>query len=161
MNKTPRINRRNFLTKTLVGGTAAMVSPIFAGRALAETPRTSEGKGVIVATSKLTPPAKGRIGVAVAISEGATVIDFTGPWDVFGSVMISERGAGEADQMPFQLFVVSEKIEPVTVENGMKVIPHYTFENAPASQVVVVPAQHGSKALHRWLRKVAPGADVT
>lgn len=138
-----------------------MVSPIFAGRALAETPGTSDREGVVVSTGKLIPPDKGRIVVAVAISEGATVIDFTGPWDVFGSVMIPERASAETDQMPFQLFVMSEKIEPVTVENGMKVIPHYTFENAPASQVVVVPAQHGSEALHSWLRKVAPVADVT
>jgi len=154
-------DRRKFLSKALAAGTAAVVSPIVAARAAAEESKTSDGKGVVVSTSKLTAPSKGGIGVAVVVSEGATVIDFAGPWDVFGSVMIPERGPDMADQMPFHLFMVSEKTEPVKVENGMKVIPDYTFANVPSCQVVVVPAQQGSKELESWLRKIAPVADVT
>jgi transcriptional regulator GlxA family with amidase domain len=154
-------DRRHFLTKVLAAGTAAVVSPIVVARAAAEEPKTSNGKGVVVSTSKLSAPSKGGIGVAVVVSEGATVIDFAGPWDVFGSVMIPERGSDMTDQMPFQLFMVSEKTEPIKVENGMKVIPDYTFANVPPCQVVVVPAQQGSKALESWLRKIAPLADVT
>lgn len=154
------INRRNFLARTAVMGTAALVSPLARSLAAAE-PKTSDGKGIVISSSKLMPSAKGPIKVAVAISEGATVIDFAGPWDVFGSVMMPERGGEMADQMPFQLFMVSEKTEPVTVENGMKVVPDYTFDNAPVCQVVVIPAQRSSDALHNWLRKVAPAADVT
>ena len=71
--KTPRINRRHFLTKMLAAGTAAVVSPIVASRAGAEESKTSDGKGVVVSTSKLTAPSKGGIGVAVVVSEGATV----------------------------------------------------------------------------------------
>jgi len=51
----------------------------------------------------LKPPPNGRIPVAVAISEGVTVIDFTGPWEVFQDTMIG-------DQMPFQLFTVSRRL---------------------------------------------------
>ena len=43
---------------------------------------------------KLTPPIDGRIGVAVALSQGATVIDFAGPWEVFQDVMLAGSGQG-------------------------------------------------------------------
>lgn len=155
------MNRRNFLTRAIALSAATIISPIARRLPGAEEPGTSDGKGVVVSTAKLTPPAKGRINVGVAISEGATVIDFSGPWDVFGSVMVPERGQPEEDQMPFRLFMVSERTEPVTVENGMRIVPDYTFSKAPACQVVVIPAQRGSDALHSWLRKVAPLADVT
>ncbi len=60
------------------------------------------------ADNKLTPPAKGKIPVAFTISEGVTVIDFAGPWEVFQDVMVMERGQNHDDQMPFELFTVSE-----------------------------------------------------
>ena len=112
------------------------------------------------ASSKLTPPAKGKIPVAFAISEGVTVIDFAGPWEVFQDVMVRERGSNHDDQMPFQLFTVSEKTEPITGSGGLKLVPDYTFETAPQPKVVVVPAQRGSQELHAWLRKMSTSADL-
>jgi len=111
-------------------------------------------------SSKLTPPTKGKIPVAFAISEGVTVIDFAGPWEVFQDVMIRERGSSHDDQMPFQLFTVSDKTEPITGSGGLKLVPDYTFESAPQPKVVVVPAQRGSQALHAWLRKMTSSTDV-
>ena len=111
-------------------------------------------------SSKLTPPAKGKIPVAFAISEGATVIDFAGPWEVFQDVHVSSRGTNHDDQMPFQLFTVAEKIETITGSGGLKLVPDYTFDNVPEAKVVVVPAQRGSQALHAWLRKVSTTSDV-
>ncbi len=118
-------------------------------------------KGMFFAVEKLTPPAKGKIPVAVAISEGVTVIDFAGPWEVFQDVMIRERGKDMDEQMPFQLFTVSETTEAVTGSGGLKLVPDYTFETAPQPKVIVVPAQRGSKALHEWLRKQTATADIT
>jgi transcriptional regulator GlxA family with amidase domain len=152
------MNRRSFLTKTAAFGALIASTPDLL---CAQDRKSSTDKGVVVSTSKLTPLEKGSIPVAVLISQGATVIDFSGPWDVFGSVMIPERGAAMEDQMPFQLFMVSDKLEPITAEGGMKVFPDYTFANVPACKVVVVPAQRGSKEMHDWLAKTAPTADVT
>ena len=53
------------------------------------------------AADPLTPPASGKIPVAFLLSDGAVVIDFTGPWSVFEAV----RG----DR--FQLYTVAEKRE--------------------------------------------------
>jgi len=94
---------------------------------------------------KLTPPAEGSIPVAFAISMGATMIDFAGPWEVFQDVMLK---GPTGHRSGFNLYTVSEKIEPIEVSAGMKIVPDYTFERAPAPKVVVIPAQSGSKTLH-------------
>lgn len=112
------------------------------------------------AATKLTPPAKGKIPVAFAISEGVTVIDFAGPWEVFQDVMVSSRGKDMDEQMPFELFTVSEKTEPITGSAGLKLVPDYSFESAPQPKVIVVPAQRGSQELHAWLRKISTSTDV-
>jgi transcriptional regulator GlxA family with amidase domain len=89
------------------------------------------------------------------------VIDFAGPWEVFQDVHVRDRGKDMDEQMPFELFTVSDKIEPLTGSAGLKLVPDYTFDTAPQAKVIVVPAQRGSQALHAWLRKVSPLTDVT
>ena len=126
------------------------------GAVIATTPLNS----LAFTTNKLTPPAKGKIPVAFAISEGATVIDFAGPWEVFQDVMIPQRGSNMDEQMPFQLYTVSEKTEPITGSGGLKLVPDYTFDSAPQPKVVVVGAQRGSKALHAWLNKMSTSTDL-
>ena len=149
------MKRREFITQTAGLGVfvAAAGAPGYPFSII--PPASIEGS-----SSKLTPPVKGKIPVAFAISEGATVIDFAGPWEVFQDVHVSDRGSSHDDQMPFQLFTVAEKIETLTGSGGLKLVPDYTFENVPAPKVVVVPAQRGSQALHAWLRKIAPSTDV-
>jgi transcriptional regulator GlxA family with amidase domain len=154
------MKRRDFLTTTAGAGVVLAASSI--PFALSRREKTA-GDGAMIEnatdSNKLHPPTKGRIPVAFAISEGVTVIDFAGPWEVFQDVMLG--GSGENMEMPFQLFTVSEKTEPITGSAGLKLIPDYTFETAPQPKVVVVPAQRGSAALHEWLRKVSKTTDVT
>jgi len=149
------MKRREFITQT--AGLGVVVAAAGApGYPFSVIPPVS----IETSSSKLTPPAKGKIPVAFAISEGATVIDFAGPWEVFQDVHVSDRGSNHDDQMPFQLFTVAEKIETITGSGGLKLVPDYTFENVPTPKVVVVPAQRGSQALHAWLRKIAPSTDL-
>jgi transcriptional regulator GlxA family with amidase domain len=122
---------------------------------------------------RLPIPPSGIINVAFVITDGATMIDFAGPWEVFqdamfrsdGSAYRSERGMPEKMEdmhMPFRLYTVSDSTTPVTASGGMKIVPDYTFDNVPTPQVVVVPAQSGrSEALKQWLIKTAPTTDVT
>ena len=124
-------------------------------------PCLSPGESFGPAGDKLTPPAKGKIPVAFAISEGVTVIDFAGPWEVFQDVMVKERGKDMDEQMPFELFTVSERTEPLRGSAGLQLVPDYTFATAPQARIVVVPAQRGSEALHAWLRKVTETTDIT
>jgi transcriptional regulator GlxA family with amidase domain len=149
------MKRRDFVTNTAAMGmvmAAASVPDMFSSSSIIGASN--------VGGNKLTPPAKGSIPVAVAISEGVTVIDFAGPWEVFQDVWLPGRGKEMEDQMAFQLFTVSEKTDPVIGSGGLKLVPDYTFESAPAPKVVVVPAQKGSAALHKWLRTVTETTDV-
>lgn len=107
------------------------------------------------ATAPLRPPPSGKIPVAFVLTEGATMIDFAGPWEVFQDVMVMSRGHSHDEAMPFQLFTVSENREPIHTSGGMAVVPDYGFDDAPAPKVVVVGAQRGSPKLLDWLRKVA------
>lgn len=139
------MKRREFINNTACLGVVVAATPL---------------NSLAFASNKLTPPAKGKIPVAFAISEGATVIDFAGPWEVFQDVMIPQRGSNMDEQMPFQLYTVSEKIEPITGSGGLKLVPDYTFDSAPQPKVIVVGAQRGSKALHTWLNKNLTSTDL-
>ncbi len=156
------MRRRDFVTNTAAMGVvmAAASVPDMFGRGALE-PGNIIGLAKGGTANKLTPPASGSIPVAVAISEGVTVIDFAGPWEVFQDVSVPSRGKNMEDQMVFQLFTVSEKTDPVIGSGGLKLVPDYTFETAPSPKVVVVPAQMGSPALHKWLRTVTETTDVT
>jgi transcriptional regulator GlxA family with amidase domain len=150
------MKRRQFMTHTAsLGVVVAAASLPDAGKFLLNAPPCT-----LVAANKLTPPAKGKIPVAFAISQGVTVIDFAGPWEVFQDVMIADRGKEMDEQMPFELFTVSEKTEPLAGSGGLKLVPDYTFDSAPQPKVVVVPAQRGSEALHAWLRKMSTSTDL-
>lgn len=113
-------------------------------------------------TNPLTPPAKGTIPVAFVISEGTVMIDLAGPWEVFNDVMIPSRGSSMDDQMPFRTYTVAETLKPVSFSGSLKVVPDYTFANAPAPKVVVIPAQSdSSSAMLDWIRSATKTTDVT
>jgi transcriptional regulator GlxA family with amidase domain/YHS domain-containing protein len=103
------------------------------------------------ALMKLRPPESGEIPVAFLVSEGAVIIDFCGPWEVF-------QDAGR-----FRLYTVAETTRPIRASGGMQIVPDYDFASAPAPKIVVIPAQRGgrNKAAVDWLRKSAAQADLT
>ena len=143
------MNRRRFLA---AGATLA------AGRFQTATglAANDSAKGLVTAKSKLNPPVNGSIPVAILISAGLNVIDFSGPWGVFESVSVPS-----AVEPPFRLFTVAESADVVVSGSGLKLVPHYTFANVPDVKLVVVPAQRGSDAMRDWLRKIVHTADVT
>jgi transcriptional regulator GlxA family with amidase domain len=99
--------------------------------------------------------------VAVLVSEGATVIDFAGPWEVFQDVHVPGRGSTMEEQMPFQLFTVSDTTEPIIASAGLKIVPDHAFDAAPTPKVIVVPAQRASDRAVAWLREASGAADLT
>lgn|SRR5262245_211401 len=145
------MRRRQFLKNTSTMG-VAMIASVIPQPDIADRQERSPASN-----NGLTPPAEGKIPVAFAISEGATMIDFAGPWEVFQDVMLMEGRMNH----PFTLFTVSDKTEPIKASGGMRIIPDYTFATAPRPKIVVVPAQRGSAALHEWLREVYQQTDVT
>lgn len=112
--------------------------------------------GAAAHASALKPPEGRKIRVAVVLTDGAVVIDYAGPWEVFENV---HTGAGDMDErMPFELYTVSRDRKPIHTSGGMKpgmtIVPDYGFADAPTPDVVVVGAQSGDAELGPWLRKV-------
>jgi putative intracellular protease/amidase/YHS domain-containing protein len=156
------ITRRELLQRSAALGCVAVVPlPLTSGNTYAQQrgrPGPS-GQAVVKGGSgagSLTPPSTGKIPVAFVISQGAVVIDFCGPWEVF-------QDAGPMDgKGGFELYTVAEKDGAIETSGGMKILPNYTFTNAPRPKVVVIPAQNGgADAMYRWIRDSAKTADLT
>jgi transcriptional regulator GlxA family with amidase domain len=130
--------------RELLGGAAAVAAASVVSSNGAEPP------------ARLTPPAKGPIPVAFVISNDATMIDFTGPWEVFQDCDVPGR-EGDA----FQLYTVAETREAVRVTGGMQVVPDYGIDTAPAPRVIVVPAHRSTPRLREWIVKASASTDLT
>jgi len=147
-SQTKRLKRRELLKRTMEFGLVGAIALFVIGQFSASAAPAE--------ANSLKPPAKGDIPVAFVISEGAVIIDFCGPWEVFRDVMVS------GGDHPFRLYTVSDKTDPITAGGGMKIVPDYTFANAPAPKVIVIPAQsEPSAAMLKWIRESTKNTDVT
>jgi transcriptional regulator GlxA family with amidase domain len=142
-----RINRRS-----LLAGTALLATGLAARTRAAAAP--AEGP-------RITPPA-GKVRVAFVLDEGATVIDFAGPWETF-----QDSGTDEAQH--FELFTVAPRRTLQTTGNmssagmkGLTLTVDHVFPDAPQPQVIVIGAQSGrnNPAKLKWIRSMVTGADV-
>jgi transcriptional regulator GlxA family with amidase domain len=98
--------------------------------------------------------------VAILIFEEVELLDFTGPFEVF-SVANELNGFGI-----FHTFTVAEVPGSIRARNGLKVVPDFTLESAPAPHILVVPGGAGTRPLLRkpslleWIRQRASKAEV-
>lgn len=87
------------------------------------------------------PPKK----VAILVFNGVEIIDYTGPWEVFGAAN-------------YNVYTVAESKTPVTTAMGMTVVPSYTFADAPQPDVLLVPGggvrrTQNDEATLAWIKK--------
>lgn len=144
------MNRRDLLQISAALGVGATLSPA----TFAAAGTDSHGTGALAVADPLSAPANGVIPVAFLISDGAVLIDFTGPWEVFDSVQLKGH-------QPFQLYTVAASSAPILASGGMSIVPRYSIANAPAPKVVVIPAQsEPTEPVLAWVRHVAKTADV-
>jgi transcriptional regulator GlxA family with amidase domain/YHS domain-containing protein len=147
------MNRRELLKRSAALGLTAVGSFSLPGAAAASLDTVAES----APPNPLTPPANASIPVAFLISEGAVVIDFCGPWEVFERVNIPGRKFDA-----FSLYTVAESAAPISAAGGLKITPTYTTANAPAPKVIVIPAQSSaSEATKAWIRNATRSTDVT
>src|SRR5713101_6801741 len=95
--------------------------------------------------------AKKRVGIL--IFTGVEIIDFTGPYEVFGA----------AD---FDVYTVAETKDPVVSAMGLTIVPRYSFADAPQPDILVVPgggvrATQKNTTVLRWLTEKAAQAEHT
>src|ERR1051326_1654607 len=72
-----------------------------------------------------------QISVAIVLFDGVQIIDYSGPWEVFG-------------QAGFKVFTVADKTDPLTTRFDQKVVPDYSFDNGPAADIILIPGGRGT-----------------
>jgi putative intracellular protease/amidase len=97
--------------------------------------------------------------LAIFVFEGVQIIDYTGPWEVFGHAMSGEH------ETAFEIYTVAPKAGPITTAMGMSVNPKYTFANAPKADVLVLPGGNvddfmDDPKVQQWIRESAKDAEI-
>lgn len=89
--------------------------------------------------------------VAILVFPGVQIIDFTGPWEVFG-------------QAGMRVFTVSHSTQPLRTSMGMHIIPDYSFENMPPADIILLPGgnvDHEDKKIIEWVLKADQQSSLT
>jgi len=92
-----------------------------------------------------------QVTVAIVLFDGVQIIDYAGPWEVFG-------------QAGFKVFTVADKTEPLITRFDQKVTPDYSFDNGPNADIILLPGGRGtSKAADnpraiKWIQDKARNA---
>lgn len=117
----------------------------------------TDGGGYMVEGASDKKEQKAARNLAIFIFNGVQIIDYTGPFEVFGQ-------AREGRQHLFNVYTVAEKADAITTNMGMTVVPKYTFDNAPKADVILLPG--GGVGPHldnprviRWVQERAAEAE--
>lgn len=89
--------------------------------------------------------------VAIYIHDDVEVLDFCGPFEVFGA-------ASDNDGQAFRVFTVAKTAAPISTNNGMKIIPNYDFSNCPILDILLIPGGRTGVILNDpdamdWIKK--------
>ncbi len=74
--------------------------------------------------------------VAILIFPGVQIIDYTGPYEVLG-------------QAGYEVYTVAESTKPLKTNMGMTVIPEFSFADAPAPDLIVLPGGNVADKMER------------
>jgi putative intracellular protease/amidase len=157
------VNRRSFVASiaALVPAAALLRPPVVMAAAGYPTPRPSSPTPAAARVTYICPPCgqpcdkvtfdkpgscpvcgmtlipatgAGVPTVAMLVYPGVEIIDIAGPWEAFGT-------AG------FLVHTVAEKTDPLTLVFNQRVLPDFTFDNAPHADVLLVPGGGYGEAL--------------
>jgi transcriptional regulator GlxA family with amidase domain len=85
---------------------------------------------------------------AILIFDEVEVLDFCGPFEVFGVAGRSD------DPRPFNVYTVAQSAGPVLARNGLSINPAYTLADCPPPDILLVPGGYGT-------RRAMKDADLT
>jgi transcriptional regulator GlxA family with amidase domain len=100
------------------------------------------------------------IRVAILIFDDVEVLDFAGPFEVFG---VTRTSAGA----PFDVFTVALAQKLVSARNGLQIVPHSDFLHIGRVDVFVVPGGMGARremrnaAMLEAVRNTSDAAQIT
>ncbi len=81
--------------------------------------------------------------VGILIFDDVEVLDFCGPFEVFS--VARPAGSNSDDTALFKVFTIAEEDRIITCRGGLLVQPHYTIENAPPLDILLVPGGQGTR----------------
>jgi len=94
--------------------------------------------------------------VAIFIFDDVEVLDFAGPFEVFNVT-------GEViDPAPFNTYTVALTEEPIKARGKLSINPHYSIDNFPTPDIILLPGGDGRRRLmtdERVLNWVAKHVD--
>lgn len=161
------MDRRGFLTAGGAVGLAAALAG--AARAQTQAPAAFGYDPGITEGAPLIRPEGRRIRAAFAINPGVQVIDLAGPWETFQDTRYRQDPQDPASLTDaFELYTVSETLAEVAGSGGLKLAPHYTVDDAPRPDVLVIPhfdappmESPETSAIHDWIAATHADAALT
>lgn len=95
----------------------------------------------------------------IYLFQQVAALDFAGPYEVFAmSNHLLNSG---------RVVTIAENTDPIVCASGMEVLPQFTFENAPALDVVLLPGANElgaalkSKSAIEWIQQQSGQTDYT
>ena len=89
--------------------------------------------------------------VAVLLFPGVEIIDFSGPWEVFGAAGMT-------------VFSVAQSDAEVRTSMGLKLKPDYTFNNVPEPDIILVPGGNvntSDTTTVQWIKNMSKKTEHT
>ena len=82
-----------------------------------------------------------QLNVAIFIFDDVEVLDFAGPFEVFNVT------AELVEPTPFNTYTVALTEEPVKARGKLSINPHYSIDNCPTPDIILLPGGDGRKRL--------------
>lgn len=108
-------------------------------------------RGTQSATPASQSPPPNRKRAAILIFDGVQIIDYAGPYEVFG-------------QAGLEVFTVAASPAMITTAMGMKVTPNHTLDDSPAADVLIIPgggvnATQQDARVIKWIQERSKAAE--
>lgn len=104
--------------------------------------------------------------IGIYIYEQVEVLDFAGPFEVFTTAARVYSRMEPESQRLFEVFLIAEQTGQVAARADFKVQPHYTIQNHPKVDVLIIPGgvhtlEMEKQAIIDWLVALSPNTRIT
>jgi transcriptional regulator GlxA family with amidase domain len=83
--------------------------------------------------------------VGILIFDDVEVLDFCGPFEVFATTTLPDADRRDDEAKLFNVFTIAEESDLIKCRGGLLVQPHYTIENHPRLDILLVPGGFGTR----------------